>query len=47
MRPLLDRARSRTPINGIYLWGSGTRPGTGLIRGSGANATREILKNLK
>src|SRR5712675_1914115 len=47
MRPLLDWARYRTPIQNLYLCGSGTHPGTGLTGGSGANAAREILKELK
>jgi phytoene dehydrogenase-like protein len=47
MRPLLDWARYRTPIERLYLCGSGTHPGTGLTGGSGANAAREILKQLK
>ena len=47
MRPLLDWARYRTPIESLYLCGSGTHPGAGLTGGSGANATREILKQLK
>ena len=47
MRPLLDWARYRTPIQNLYLCGSGTHPGAGLTGGSGANAAREILKNLK
>jgi phytoene dehydrogenase-like protein len=47
MRPLLDWARYRTPIAGLYVCGSGTHPGTGLTGGSGANAAREILKNLR
>ena len=47
MRPLLDWARYRTPIAGLYLCGSGTHPGTGLTGGSGANAAHEILKDLK
>src|SRR3982075_2592143 len=47
MRPLLDWARYRTPIQNLYLCGSGTHPGTGLTGGSGANAAREILKHLK
>jgi phytoene dehydrogenase-like protein len=46
MRPLLDWARYRTPIRSLYLCGSGTHPGTGLTGGSGANAAREILKEL-
>ncbi|MFZ0732628.1 MAG: NAD(P)/FAD-dependent oxidoreductase [Candidatus Sulfotelmatobacter sp.] len=47
MRPLLDWARYGTPIENLYLCGSGTHPGTGLTGGSGANASREILKALK
>ena len=47
MRPLLDWARYRTPIENLYLCGSGTHPGAGLTGGSGANAAREILKSLK
>src|SRR5271155_2012957 len=47
MRPLLDWARYKTPIENLYLCGSGTHPGAGLTGGSGANAAREILKQLK
>ncbi len=47
MRPLLDWARYQTPIEKLYLCGSGTHPGAGLTGGSGANASREILKELK
>jgi phytoene dehydrogenase-like protein len=47
MRPLLDWARYRTPIEKLYLCGSGTHPGAGLTGGSGANAAREILKELR
>jgi phytoene dehydrogenase-like protein len=47
MRPLLDWARYRTPIQKLYLCGSGTHPGAGLTGGSGANAAREILKELR
>ncbi len=47
MRPLLDWARYRTPIENLYLCGSGTHPGAGLTGGSGANAAREIVKVLK
>src|ERR1700722_19341268 len=47
MRPLLDWARYRTPIENLYLCGSGTHPGAGLTGGSGANAAREIVKELK
>ena len=47
MRPLLDWARYRTPIQNLYLCGSGTHPGAGLTGGSGANAAREIIKSMK
>jgi phytoene dehydrogenase-like protein len=47
MRPLLDWARYRTPIQNLYLCGSGTHPGAGLTGGSGANAAREIVKELR
>src|SRR5215469_8582687 len=47
MRPLLDWARYCTPIENLYWCGSGTHPGAGLTGGSGANAAREILRQLK
>jgi phytoene dehydrogenase-like protein len=47
MRPLLDWARYRTPIQNLFLCGSGTHPGAGLTGDSGANAAREIVKLLK
>ena len=47
MRPLLGWARYRTPVDRLYLCGSGTHPGNGLTGVSGANAAREILKDLK
>ena len=47
MRPLLDWARYKTPIERLFLCGNGTHPGTGLTGGSGANAAREIIKNLR
>lgn len=47
MRPLLGWARYRTPVKGLYLCGSGTHPGNGLTGASGANAAREILKDLR
>ncbi len=46
MRPLLDWARYNTPIANLFLCGSGTHPGVGLTGGSGANAAREIIKQL-
>src|ERR1700693_576734 len=47
MRPLLDWARYQTPIERLYLCGSGTHSATALTGGSGANAPREIVKALK
>ncbi len=47
MRPLLNWSQYRTPIKGLYLCGSGTHPGTGLNGVSGANAAREIVKDLR
>jgi phytoene dehydrogenase-like protein len=46
-RPLIGWARNRTPINGLYLCGSGTHPGGGVTGACGANAGREIIKDLK
>jgi phytoene dehydrogenase-like protein len=47
MRPVLDWARYKTPIRGLYLCGSGTHPGNGLTGASGANAAREIIHALR
>jgi len=47
MRPVLDAARYRAPIPGLYLCGSGTHPGTGITGASGANAAREVLRDTK
>ena len=47
MRPTLGWAQYRTPIDGLYLCGSGTHPGTGLTGMSGRNAAREITRSLK
>jgi phytoene dehydrogenase-like protein len=47
MRPVLDWARYKTPIRGLFLCGSGTHPGNGLTGASGANAAREIIRDLR
>jgi phytoene dehydrogenase-like protein len=47
MRPVLDWARYKTPIRGLFLCGSGTHPGNGLTGASGANAAREIIHALR
>ncbi|MBI2149922.1 MAG: NAD(P)/FAD-dependent oxidoreductase, partial [Acidobacteria bacterium] len=45
-RPFLGWARYRTPIQGLYLCGAGTHPGGGVTGAPGANASREIIKDL-
>jgi phytoene dehydrogenase-like protein len=44
MRPTLGWANYRTPIDGLFLCGSGTHPGNGITGASGRNAAREVLK---
>jgi phytoene dehydrogenase-like protein len=44
MRPVAGWARYRTPIRGLYLCGSGTHPGGGVMGAPGYNAAREILR---
>jgi phytoene dehydrogenase-like protein len=46
-RPLLGWARYRAPVEGLYLCGAGAHPGPGITGGPGANAAREILKDLR
>jgi phytoene dehydrogenase-like protein len=46
MRPVAGCARYRTPIHGLYLCGSGTHPGGGVMGAPGYNAAREILRGL-
>jgi phytoene dehydrogenase-like protein len=45
MRPVPGWARYRTPVKGLYLCGSGTHPGGGVMGAPGYNAAREILKD--
>jgi phytoene dehydrogenase-like protein len=47
MRPVPGWARYRTPIENLYLCGSGTHPGGGINGLPGRNAAREIIKDLK
>ncbi len=47
MRPILGWAQYRTPIDRLYLCGAGTHPAGGVTAGSGHNAAREIVKDLK
>ena len=46
-RPLLGYAQYRTPLNRLYLCGAGTHPGGGITGLNGANAAREVLKDVK
>ena len=45
MRPLAGWAKYRTPIEGLYLCGSGTHPGGGVMGAPSHNAAREILSD--
>ncbi|HEU4401925.1 MAG TPA: NAD(P)/FAD-dependent oxidoreductase [Candidatus Polarisedimenticolia bacterium] len=47
MRPLLGWARYRTPVRNLYLCGSGTHPGGGVMGACGRNAAQEILKDFR
>ena len=47
MRPVAGWAKYRTPIQNLYLCGSGTHPGGGVMGAPGYNAAREILRDLK
>ena len=46
-RPLPGFAQYRGPVKGMYLCGSSTHPGGGVMAAPGANAVREILGDLK
>jgi phytoene dehydrogenase-like protein len=45
MRPLLGWAQYRTPIRHLYICGSCTHPGGGIMGAPGRNAARKILKD--
>ncbi len=45
-RPLPGYAQYRSPIKGLYMCGSSTHPGGGVMAAPGANAAREILRDL-
>ena len=45
MRPVPGFANYRTPIEGLYLCGSGTHPGGGVTGAPGRNAAQTVLKN--
>ncbi len=45
-RPFPGMAQYRGPVRGLYLCGSSTHPGGGVMAAAGANAAREILADL-
>jgi phytoene dehydrogenase-like protein len=45
MRPVAGYAKYRMPIRNLYLCGSGTHPGGGVMGAPGYNAAREILND--
>ena len=45
MRPVSGWSTYRTPVNNLYLCGSGTHPGGGITGLPGYYAAREVLKN--
>jgi len=47
MRPVPGWANYRTPINNLYLCGSGTHPGGGVMGAPGYNAAHRIIKDWK
>ena len=46
-RPFPGYAQYRGPVKGMYMCGSGTHPGGGVMAAPGSNAAREILTDLK
>ena len=44
MRPVAGWARYRTPVEGLYLCGSGAHPGGGVMGAPGFNCAREMLR---
>jgi phytoene dehydrogenase-like protein len=46
-RPVPGYAKYRAPVAGLYMCGSSTHPGGGIMAAPGANAAREILSDLK
>ncbi len=46
-RPVPGYAQYRTPVSGLYLCGSSTHPGGGVMGAPGRNAAAEILRDMK
>ena len=47
LRPAAGWAQYRTPVKALYICGSGAHPGGGIMGAPGANAAREILKDMR
>ena len=45
-RPVPGYAQYRAPVKGLYMCGSSTHPGGGVMAAPGANAAREVLRDL-
>ena len=45
-RPLPGYAQYRSPLRGLYMCGSSTHPGGGVMGAPGANSARAILRDL-
>ena len=45
-RPIPGYAQYRTPLRGVYLCGSSTHPGGGVMGAPGANSARAVLRDL-
>jgi phytoene dehydrogenase-like protein len=46
-RPFPGYAQYRGPVKGMYICGSGSHPGGGVMAAPGANCAREILRDLR
>jgi phytoene dehydrogenase-like protein len=46
-RPFPGYAQYRAPLRGLYMCGSATHPGGGVMAAPGANAARELLSDLR
>lgn len=46
-RPIVGWAQYRTPVHGLYLCGAGTHPGGSVTGASGANASRQVIRDLR
>jgi exodeoxyribonuclease VII small subunit len=47
MRPVPGWARYKTPVRNLYLYGSGTHPGGGVMGAPGFNAAQRVLADTK